>query len=604
MAVAPVSLVSQSRVTPNVSSSGLPPNAFPNVVHSPLFHVADGVFNNGESPMGQQGGVYVDHGGFLDLDDTLTPTLENAAGVGTVHRLINPNTTPASFEGWTNQSSTIPANGPIAQIGPGNILRLRGYFRDLPLAAGTAVDDGAFEVIADPVFDPNRQTIIVIYSPGTIGYPPLDQGRSPEFGRFAYWGFDSFCGLPGERLPPPPPPPPPPPEASYSAPIQNAYVSNSAFLLKNSGNILYNIVCARAVSRLLQRPMVHQVQRNLELVKAVQLILRSQDSTWRPTGWSPLTADVPVVIRGDSFGGYVAQVCATFFPNNFHGAFSTAMPISARRGFGGEQESWDYIMALSGFVNSGRGYNQEDLLHWGRLLWEYEESRNLQVPDPLWNNWSPFFHTSMTRLFRDGRLPRPVYFQVNDEDPTCTGTDSLSLFDGARSDHDHGFATAPNGVKVYWSVAKKRCHDGGFCTTAINNVGTWDLNDHLFEFVAPVVQSFQNSATYLPPQPANDTEDPYAALRAPLFVQPVQPSTPLTLDPTFGSTSMASVPANAKRATGKLWGSGTFLGGRDSLKIYHESATNPNEDVVYAGSAEGVVTRFKVDPVTFEMRIS
>ena len=405
--------------------------------------------------------------------------------------------------------------------------------------------------------------VIVISTPATIPGVGVTDGIAPDLGRFAYPGWGWPSGLGRHEIP-----------GGYAE--NNA--TNVRLMLKNPGT--YNMVCAGYVARISGRPFVFELQRVLQLVQTVQAMLKDPTGAWRPPGWQAQDMDQPVMIEGGSFGGWVAQWAVLLFPEHFHGAFASASGEGMRLSWQ-QQELWRYGATLSGFTASGRDYGLMDTLQVSAGMWQY---RNYRVgtgnPAP-WATWSPFFHTSITREWRDGRLYWPVYYVLSDEDVTADGTDFLPLFDGIPAYHDHGWIPGP--PAIYWSVKDKATHSGGLHTTAIGNQLTWEHHDDQLEFLPQVINSYWNYVntpptphplpTYQPPGVVNQTMDPYEHVySAPPVVN--VPSTPLHLDQTYP-------------------GAGTTLGGGDSLQVAN--------GFVYVGSAEGVVTRFQVNINNLEM---
>src|SRR5204862_1163766 len=75
-------------------------------------------------------------------------------------------------------------------------------------------------------------------------------------------------------------------------------------------------------------------------------------------------------------------------------------------------------------------------------------------------NWSPFFHGSGTRAWRDGFLKRPIYFILGDEDAVTCGTDWIPLLTGSREFNESGQVTQAGRPPLFWSCIPKNCHDG------------------------------------------------------------------------------------------------------------------------------------------------
>jgi len=264
-----------------------------------------------------------------------------------------------------------------------------------------------------PAYDANLRTMIVITNAQTQGQDVPGAGRPPDFGRFAYPGWDSDSGLRGETTGTTPP-------AGFAANVRLAIFNQNTSDFPAIPH--YNLVCAYAQTRISQRPLVNAVQRSLHLVKAVQLMLQSSDASWRPAGWPQFTGNVPVLAEGGSFGAMASTWLVMLFPDQFHGAFSDKGPASFRRSID-EQESWRYLKAMTALVDDGKALVPRNIMDWTRLLWEVKDAMF-----PTNTVWSPFFHTSLTRAYRDGVLQRPVYFHFCDEDAVSTGTDSLPLF--------------------------------------------------------------------------------------------------------------------------------------------------------------------------------
>ncbi len=551
---------------------------------SPQCNVPNNTWDLGESPMGRQGGgAYLDAGGMLDFDmrdPVLADPSLGSGGTGHVHQYQLPGTNVP--EGWVANAVTIPANGPIPAH-QGTVMRLRGYFRDAP-SPGSPVTDGAFEILADPVYRPDRPTILIVSTPATRSYALTSDGRPPEdLGPFSYQGWNSDSGLPGQ------------PAASQDP---NRFEANHRFIILNQerralNQDTHNILCVQAVARIYGLPLQFQLQRNVQLVKAAQKMLQSPIRAWRPpdASWNQaLTANVPTLVEGGSFGGYTATWCVLLFPDLFHAAFSTAAPGSIRR-YAGEQESWRYLMALSGFGRSGHAYARTFGLWFGSALWQVAAAQ--AAPGPLPLHWSPLFHTSAIRAWRDGYLKRPIYFVVNDEDSVTTGTDWLPLIDDQRRYHPFGSASA-NGVTLWWSTSEKRCHDGGAHISAITQALHWEIGQSILDFL-PHVPTATLPPASVPTNLANATEDPYehAFQAAAPFAAPPQPTPVLTLDPNFSQAAYNSLGYSAPRKPGKTFGHGTYLGFGDCTVALGSD--------IFVGSAEGVITKFVVHAPTGEM---
>lgn len=541
----------------------------------PWFKVPNMVWDDGENP------ANIDHGGCFDYDDT--PLV-----LGThVHRYHAPgSSTP---EPWTTQLATLPAYGPTPEQSA-LVHRLRGYFAPAPLPSTTPVLEAAFELIATE-WRPGKPVVVCVSAPATTEFQP-ELGTPPDLGKFAYGGFGNHSGLAklGNSSPPPP--------DKFYTKVGFAVRAQLSSLV---GGGQYNLVCAQIEQRALGRNLTFHVQRCVQLSRGVRLMLRS--SQWLPPGWEivPAQTVIPVLVEGGSYGGYVAMTSVVLFPDDFHGAFAGGTPISVRS-YISEQQSWTHLAALTGHGGrSGREFSLQDTLDYGRLLSQY---RDWRLPGaPAWNHWSGFLHTSTVYAWSTGMLRRPVYFVFGDEDAVTTGTLSMAQVDGIVGYHDHGFRTVAGRPWFGWAIADRRCHPGGFHRTA-SGLPTHVLEQDMLEFLPQVIAAAAIPETCPPPNPdpgaidGTTNQDPCEhALRIGPYTQPAPSSGALILDAGFSvgafDNNGSPVVQPAARRAGKSFGCGTWLGGGDSLLIHGGSA--------YVGSAEGVVTRFLIDPMTHEL---
>lgn len=235
---------------------------------SPTMPMTDGVWTPGESPLA------ADTGGYWPFNNG-TPTL------GTHVQMYMTADASAPPEGWYAQILTMP-------LGDVQVVRLRGYFRPSAIAADVPVDDGAFEILMSSTYDASLPTVILITNTSTFSggadLPHYGRGNPEDRGKFAYQGWTSHSGLPfvGANLPPNQYPG----QAHYSAPPANGVWAAGNLLAANyvvfGGP--YNLICARAVPRMMGRPQVHIVQRDVELVRTIKQILQQNPSTsaWHP----------------------------------------------------------------------------------------------------------------------------------------------------------------------------------------------------------------------------------------------------------------------------------------------------------------------------------
>ena len=412
----------------------------------------------------------------------------------------------------------------------------------------------------------NRRTILVIQVPNTLGGGGPSAGLPPnDYGPFAYPGWATANGL-GLK--------------SHST-VEKPWADLEVVRQDGSRGSQFNVISAGAVPRLAGRPLTFQIQRTLQMREAILAMLMDPNAQWRPNDWPQFSQgeidQIPVIVIGGSFGGFVAQQLTMLFPKLFHGAFSLNAWGSMRRVWQ-EQELWRYLTTMSGFMESGRGWSLQDNLELPAGLWHYEQLRQAQNPGQNWSSWSPFFHASVTRAWNDGRLVWPVYYYLGDEDSTTSGTDWLRLFDPNAGNQPSG-QVVPLLMQVmkppiYWTVVDKRDHEAGWHDRAINpGAGTWDHYDDVFDFLPVVVNRFDWVRSqgpipdFAPPGPANGSDDPYEYLYSAMLPQPVA-----------AANLVETLVAPA---------AGTTLGGGDSLVV--------KNGLVYVGSAEGVVTCYYVD---------
>ena len=560
-----------------------------------------GAWNHGEAATSLLGS---DHGGFLDWPDPGPMVL------GTnVNPYIQPGQTQA--EGW--RTHLLAGNFEVS--------RFRGYLRNSPMLPGQKVLDAAFEVIVPKVRNPALRTVLVISTPPTFPGEIVNNsdGNPPDIGfRFGYGGWRYHNGL--ERNAPPTP-------GSFDPSSNREHFAAQIALLERNeelrqqGLAQYNVVSVRVMPLLVMRPARFQMQRNLEVVRAVQAMFADPGPTspWRPATveWQNLplqeTAPLTAVIEGGSLGGAVSLWTAVLFPSDFHGAFSSGACASIRT-WVGEQEAYRYITTMSGFNDGSHQAGSNEILHYASALWGGIEARAGAASVPV--NWSPFFHVSSIRAWKDGWLKRPVFAIVSDEDYVAMGVDSIPWLSGVQKLVSSGVAQHPTtGVRYFWSVSPKSSHfaDQKSIPMPVMHQGpypvpssTWlpgpyDYPKAVIAFLHQAVQSRDQSPTMAystPTSVVNRTLDPWDHVLQPSSAIGPQPSTPLKLGNFVGSGggSLGVTVDAAARRVGKSFGSGTHLGKADSSLV----ASLDGDAAFYTGSAEGVVTRFVVDPQTEE----
>lgn len=559
------------------------------------------------------GGTAPEHGGFHDWPDPGTPQL----GVH-VHPYIQPGqTTP---EGWH-----------LHTIAGKNYWRFRGYLRPAALPAGAQVREAAFEITAPYLRVPTAETVLLLSTPPTFGGDirgPGD-GTRPDLGvSFGYAGWSHHSGLENNDQVSPTNWDPVDDPAKFASSIGMLQANED---LRNSGLLQYNVISLRIMPVIVGRGARFQMQRNVELIRAAQQMMAhpGPNSLWRPPepSWQNLpgnAAGFPAVIEGGSLGGAVSMWTAILFPNDFHGAFSSGACPSLRT-WVGEQEIYRYVRTLSGFVDTTHVFGPSEMLHYASALWGGAEARYGASNVPT--NWSPFFHCSSVRAWKDGFLKRPVYAVVSDEDYISMGVDSIPWLSGVQEFKKSGFATSSAGVRYFWSIAEKSCHHGDQNQfeppdTASPNgwlPGLYDYPKAVLAFLHQAVASWQQNpvvpitgANATPPAQPNASLDVWDHVLQPTASLPPipppssnpapllkpgnfwgTPSTPGSLD----KRSLVSMLSGSARIEGKSFGSGTHLGTGDSSMAFDTGG----EVSIYTGSAEGVVTRFVVDPGTREV---
>ncbi|MGE3172789.1 MAG: hypothetical protein AB7O97_09185 [Planctomycetota bacterium] len=553
---------------------------------SPLFNRGNQQWDPGETPFGA-----ADFGGIRDMvlnDPNAIPVLHSATQPGNVHKFI-----PASTgvpEGWVS----ISHNG-VA------MWRFRGYLRPTPVIVGKNVDDAAFEVVCVETYDPGKPTMIVVESPSTnAAHPGTDiicQGTTKDLGvRFAYPGWKFESGITDEPFYNPVP-----------------LISRSS----GSGqSVPFNLVLARCIARLWERPATFQLQRNVELVRAVREMLTTTDTSWRPGAttngsWvTPLLGSSIYAIQwGGSFGGALSGWEAILFPEEFVAGIYSGAILSFRH-YIGEQEGMRHLMSLSGFGQISRDFFRKDALHYQAAL---AQAAEMKTPTPA--NWDPFYHGSVLRAWKDNYLQRPVLAIQADEDLATTGNDTLPLLSGQREFVPAGIsAPNANGVPLLWTIYPKRCHGdhpNPPIVSPTSGQGRADFIDIILDFLVwldpqgPQGSLLANRSFLPPPSASNGSMDVYDHA----FMLPPPPppaSTPLVLSGFHGTGtgSLGQTVGGTALRPGKSFGSGTYLGYADSLIVgvpnEQDPATYTGFHEICVGSADGVVTRFAVDQTTGE----
>ncbi|MGE3175540.1 MAG: hypothetical protein AB7O97_23150 [Planctomycetota bacterium] len=511
---------------------------------------------------------------------SVLPMLTTATQPGNVHKFVLPST--GLPEGWVA----------ISHAGV-SMQRFRGYLRPAPVAPGQSVDDAAFEVVCLSTYNPNKPTMIVVEAPSTsYAHDPgeiICQGNPADLGlRFAYPGWKFANGITDD---------------DFFTPVP--------ILSRGAGRAAmpFNLVVARAIARLWERPAAFQMQRNVEIKQVIEAMLTQGDATWRPPTWPLVTQPVYAIQWGGSFGGALSGWQAILFPEHFVGGIYSGAILSFRH-YIGEQEGMRHLMSLSGFGQISRDFYRKDALHYQAALTQAAIARGVAP-----QNWDPFYHGSVLRAWKDGYLQRPVLAIQADEDLATTGNDTLPLLSGQRGFVPAGI-TAPNasGVPLLWTIYPKRCH-GDHPNPPIESPvhpGTLrgDFIDIILDFIEWLGDAQQAAliaprAFQAPTSAGNGSMDVYD--HAFMLPPPPPPATsPLQLSGFLGSGagSLGQTVGGTALRPGKSFGSGTYLGFADSLIVgvpnEQDPATYTGFHEVCVGSADGVVTRFAVDQTTGE----
>ncbi|NLG63281.1 MAG: hypothetical protein GX539_13665, partial [Candidatus Cloacimonetes bacterium] len=334
-----------------------------------------------------------------------------------------------------------------------------------------------------------------------------------------------------------------------------------------------NVIAAYIVPRMMGRPVTFQMQRNLQLARALKLMINEPTtSPLFPPGLDALPADPgpdrdpAVLITGGSFGGLTSQLAVTIHPEVFDGASAAAFSGSMERQFG-EQISYNFLSALSGFRGSDTAYRIADTLEISGWLRDYAMD---------------FFSASTTTRLRHGHVQRPLSFLVGDEDTVTNGTDWMPLLTDTRAYVPNAVSMA-YGMPIATMVIDRRCHASGYFTTPILGKSTDSVVDPAIEMLMPAHLARLWPITSFPlaiPRDNTEAAHDHALARGLFTPAPVSPTDRLQLDASFGTA-------------GRSVASGVALGQDESLKA--------RDGVIWVGSAEGVVTRFELDATSKEL---
>ncbi|MCA8950361.1 MAG: hypothetical protein KDE27_12720 [Planctomycetes bacterium] len=540
---------------------------------SPIFQYPDSKWNNGEG-FAPSGTADEDYAGWFFAEDGTDVTSAD------VH-------TPNGWQSTTWQSETHPA-------APGALKHLVGYLRPAGLALPTThplygplgttyVDQGAFEIFRpDAAPAANDRILIVINCFQTIGFPKDNTGSSPGWGRM-YRGIFSPDGLVRDE------PLGQPRNATtflnnnVLADVERPLLSPLLTIPASSG---YYPLLAYPVLTVPGRQTTLNEQRYMQLVQAIKEIL--QESSTRNPLSAPLTAQeledrVVVVFIGGSNGGFQSSWAAQRFPEIVHGCFAEVINPSTQRLYGEHDLGYAYAH-LSGSVAKGAEVSEGDFLTWNQYAW----SEGIEVHD------LSYLRNVLRQAAGGNKAYRPACFMIGDEDITSTGTDWISVIEGASNWVRSGITTSPfslwsTAATFGWSSAENTGHNNGWYLDPYNpsqpeTLERRDLCHGLFQEAIAVRDAELASAATIP-NPALTHEARASELRG--FDDPhewalgrlgeplpaVVPTDPLVRDDAFFD---AAQPGAA----------GTKLANREAMLIH--------EGHVYVGSAEGIVSKFHV----------
>ncbi|GAB4139895.1 MAG: hypothetical protein Fur0037_06260 [Planctomycetota bacterium] len=583
-----------------------------------MFQYADGLWNHGEGFVA--GANDQDTGGWHALDDGTQVTWAD------VHWFPynDPSIAQPALYGWHNHTwtglytpvfliggdATQPMLYPIHPDQPQPMNRLVGYLRPAgvprnqqphPLYRGNVtvpfVDDAAFEVFRPLVaWNGTDDILITIGCFGTLLFPGKHSGSGTTADPHVYTHYYYPNTYPGAFSP----------DglirnesqseaAGFAANVDADSVARASsdqivgswyarYLATNSTGGYYP-VSAYIVPPIIHRPVELEMQRNLQLVQAIKLMLRNDPQlVGRTLTQNEVDAHATVVFIGGSNGGFLAQMGPLLHPEVVHGGYSQVFNPSLERLLG-EHEMGLALGRLSGLDPLGSVLEAMDGRNWGQFAW----NRGLE-----------YYDLSIPRRFYEGDLVRPLFLYCGDEDITTTGTDwflPLMLRDATNIplpsfpnvEGSAGIAQSPstNGLRLAFASGEKADHNWREIPDPYNGYQPILWNQEREFFGEAVQQAAQSRAQNLAMpallpfgRAANDLrgpEDPHewclGRLGAPAAVFP-QSNPPLVYDQSFFD---AVQPGAA----------GTWLGHKESLLIAGEH--------VYVGGTEGIVSRFHVD---------
>lgn len=362
-----------------------------------------------------------------------------------------------------------------------------------------------------------------------------------------------------------------------------------------AGAFPYYVIAGYAMRRSGPRPYYHTLQRGWEFVRFAKQLLA--DTAHLPLGAEPVDVDA-VVVAGGSHGAGVAMLAPVLFPDDFHGGVGFAHPPDFSLGVM-TPEVATYAAALLGSDGYGAAgpYDVMAIAFFRKLLGLTPHGVSLPARVAL--------HRSATST--QHYIQRPLYLVAADEDPTTTGEDWLPIMTGQSSNADAGTVAIPNSidptVSFSWSISDKNCHEW-FDVGAANpqrgyrvpgaSVLSTDWHDAIHFLIPRALASAQ--AVPDAPEPTHPTTQP-------IDLSPYRHAFQehIAADATAASPG-GSMPGLLVDAPG--WtrhGAGTRLGEGEALKVYRDQIGALAG--IFVGSADGVVTRYAVNPTTEELDV-
>lgn len=543
---------------------------------APLFAYADGRWNHGE---GFSVGADADTGGWFGHDD----------GTGVTAADVH---TPFGWQSWRWLDPTHV----LGQEPGSRMLRLYGYLRpagvtresthplygplasnDGPFLDGTYVDQAAFELfrsIRPPRSD--DKIVICISTRATTRFPRNYKDESYSW-RHVYPGIFSPDGLVRRE-----PRSPQRSRDNFLGNLDDDDVVRPAPLIVATGarQVAYYPIFGYVVPTVMHRQTELNEQRDLQLVQAIKAILMEDPALGRNPLRAALSAAgvskrVYVVFHGSSNGGLQAMWAALRHPEIVHGNLSNAMSASKQRLIG-ELDMKHAIDRLSGAGEGGSETSENDLLQWGQYAWNQQR-------------W--IHDLSMVQRQLRGQRVRPACFVVGDEDITATGTDWIRVMQGKRWQSSGavlgvGAAGDPAANRFTWAAAENGCHGQGRYTNPYTGRTTFHAFDALHGLILDVIAQKDalgdvdleeiGSQPRTIDQALRGPDDPHEWVLGRLG-QKMTTGDGLSRDDAW---FQATQPGAA----------GTMLGYKESMLI--------RDRALFVGSAEGVVSKFVVDPAT------